>query len=389
MIFLKNVGYKHEVSELKLRRRRSIRSRFLETMGRWSAIFWFVSVCGVANAAPFAYISNSEDGTVSVIDLATDSVVKTIAVGDRPLGVAVTRDGSKVYVTDLHEQSITMIDGHNHTVLARKSLVMTPRAVAVNAAQSRVYVVGSDPSRKKPRSSLVVVLDASTLEPLAQIPLMGKEDAIYMAVSPDDAHVWVSVGEYEVAVIDAATNTISQEITVQAGSLSPLVFGENTRMAYVGGRSNLVKVDTSFNPPGFHNIHMMAGGETYGLALNAAGDQAYVSKDGLGLDIYDLTNGKRLALVKTGKHPGAVAVHPDGSRIYVISSTENTVEVVDANTFAVVGSIPVGKSPIVFGQFVQPTAVHGLNVMEVSKFIVLLLLGAFLLFVVFQYFRSR
>ncbi len=367
----------------------SIISHYTYTMTRLAAFLFCVCINGVANAAPFAYISNSEDGTVSVIDLATDSVVKTIAVGVRPLGVAVTRDGTKVYVTDLLDKSITMIDGQDQTVLTKKSLDIIPKSVAVNSSQSRVYVVGGESGREKPRSSSVLVLDANTLETLHQIPLMLKEEAIYIAVAPDDAHVWVSVGKYEVIVIDTSTNTIAQEITIQAGSLSPLVFGENPRMAHIGGRSSLIAVDISSNPPDFQKIHMMAGGDTQGLALNIAGDQAYISKEGLGLNVYDLTNENRLASVKTGKHPGAVAVHPDGSRIYVINSTENTVEVVDANTFTVVGSIPVGKSPIVFGQFIQPTAVHGPNGMAVAKFVVLSLLGVLLLFLVFKYFRSR
>ncbi|MDD2892435.1 MAG: YncE family protein, partial [Halothiobacillaceae bacterium] len=345
---------KYGFSKTQSCRRSSIRSMLMALM-RWGAVLCFACVYGVANAAPFGYISNSEDGTVSVIDLATDAVVKTIAVGDRPLSVAVTRDGSKVYVTDLHNNSITMIDGQNQTVLAKKSVDMTPMTVAVNAAQSRVYVVGNNgANRTKDRLFSVMVLDANTLEPLAQIPLMGKEDAIYMAVSPDDAHVWVSVGEYEVVVIDAASNTVSQEINVQAGGLSPLIFGANPRMAYVGGRGNLITVDTSSNPPKLQKIHMMAGGVTDGLAMNAAGDRAYVAKDGVGLEIYDLASGKRLASVKTGKHPGGVAVHPDGSRIYVVNPVENTVEVVDAKTFTVVGNIPVGKHPIVFGNFIQP-----------------------------------
>ncbi|MDD3610691.1 MAG: YncE family protein, partial [Halothiobacillaceae bacterium] len=128
----------------------SIISYYTYTMTRLAAFLFCVCINGVANAAPFAYISNSEDGTVSVIDLATDSVVKTIAVGVRPLGVAVTRDGTKVYVTDLLDKSITMIDGQDQTVLTKKSLDIIPKSVAVNSSQSRVYVVGGESGREKP-----------------------------------------------------------------------------------------------------------------------------------------------------------------------------------------------------------------------------------------------
>src|SRR5258708_38882773 len=47
-----------------------------------------------------AYITNQSSSTVSVIDTATDTVIATIPVGFTPFGVAVSPDGSKVYVTN-------------------------------------------------------------------------------------------------------------------------------------------------------------------------------------------------------------------------------------------------------------------------------------------------
>ena len=41
-----------------------------------------------AEAAPFAYIANASSGTVSVIDMATNTVVATVPVGGFPSGIA-------------------------------------------------------------------------------------------------------------------------------------------------------------------------------------------------------------------------------------------------------------------------------------------------------------
>ncbi|MFF3684429.1 YncE family protein, partial [Streptomyces sp. NPDC002187] len=43
-----------------------------------------------AQTGTFAYVANSVDGTVSVIDTATNTVTTTIPVGSGPFGVAVT-----------------------------------------------------------------------------------------------------------------------------------------------------------------------------------------------------------------------------------------------------------------------------------------------------------
>ena len=44
------------------------------------------------------YVANFGSGTVSVIATATNAVEATVAVGDDPVGVAVTPDGARVYV---------------------------------------------------------------------------------------------------------------------------------------------------------------------------------------------------------------------------------------------------------------------------------------------------
>ena len=52
-------------------------------------------------ASPFAYITNSGNSTVSVIDTATNNVTATVDnIGTNPFGVAVSPDGSKVYAAN-------------------------------------------------------------------------------------------------------------------------------------------------------------------------------------------------------------------------------------------------------------------------------------------------
>jgi YVTN family beta-propeller protein len=69
------------------------------------AIMAFVA-CFLGSAqglAENAYITNSGSNTVSVIDTTINAVTATIPlrVGGYPYGVAVSPDGSKVYVADL------------------------------------------------------------------------------------------------------------------------------------------------------------------------------------------------------------------------------------------------------------------------------------------------
>jgi len=64
------------------------------------------------------YVTNLEDNTVSVIATASNTVTATIPVGDRPYGVAVRPDGSRVYVTNFFDNTVSVIATTTNTVTA-------------------------------------------------------------------------------------------------------------------------------------------------------------------------------------------------------------------------------------------------------------------------------
>src|SRR5215510_7421659 len=131
-------------------------------MRRYLAMAAFVSYClaSAQSLAQNAYITNSGDRTVSVIDTATNTVIATIPVGRdvfppaQPWGVAVTPDGREVYVTDFH--SVSVIDTATNAVTARIFPVSTgpgPSGVAVTPDSRKVYVTSDN---------IVSVIDTAT-----------------------------------------------------------------------------------------------------------------------------------------------------------------------------------------------------------------------------------
>jgi YVTN family beta-propeller protein len=62
------------------------------------------------------YVSNEGGATVSVIDTTTNTVIATITVGDSPFGVAVTPDGTRVYVANATGDSVSVITTATNTV---------------------------------------------------------------------------------------------------------------------------------------------------------------------------------------------------------------------------------------------------------------------------------
>ena len=56
-----------------------------------------------------AYVTNSGDGTVSVITTATGAVSAPITVGNHPIRVAITPDGKHAYVANFADGTVSVI----------------------------------------------------------------------------------------------------------------------------------------------------------------------------------------------------------------------------------------------------------------------------------------
>src|SRR4051794_17054411 len=80
------------------------------------AAFLLLSTAATSYAAPFAFIANTADSHVKVLDVATNSVVAAIDLGAVARGVAVLPDGSRAYVTLPNANQIAVIDGATHSV---------------------------------------------------------------------------------------------------------------------------------------------------------------------------------------------------------------------------------------------------------------------------------
>ena len=76
-----------------------------------------------------AYVTNFGSNTVSVIATATNAVVKTIAVGSRPVGVAVTQDGTLAYVTNNRSHTVSAIATATNTVVGTIAVGAGPTGV--------------------------------------------------------------------------------------------------------------------------------------------------------------------------------------------------------------------------------------------------------------------
>ena len=83
-----------------------------------------------ATAGPNAYITNYSDGSVSVIDTATNSLIAVIPGFNGPYGVGVNSAGSLAFIGNQNGNSVSVISGTS--VIANVPGINFPSGVAVH-----------------------------------------------------------------------------------------------------------------------------------------------------------------------------------------------------------------------------------------------------------------
>ena len=304
----------------------------------------FLMLVSITGAAPYAYITNLNSNTVSVIDIPTNTVIKTVIVGYGPQGIAVTPDGSKVYVTNSGygyqhpESSVSVIDTATNTVIKTLTAGHEPKRVAVSTDGTKVYVVNFE------SGGSVSVIDTATDTVTATVN--GLFYPLGIAVNPDGTKVYVT-SHNTVNIINTITNTVTATINDGSGPAEIAVNPEGTKIYVAHPGKNFVSViDIKTSTVTDTILYNTDIGSPYGITVNPAGTNVYVTHHSSNtVSVTDTATNTVKTTVSVGLQPEAVAVSPDGTKVYVTNSHSNTVSVIDTATNTVTATVDVGNFP--------------------------------------------
>lgn len=306
--------------------------------------------CGVAITPDGAhvYVTNDGDGTVSVIDTATNAVSATITVGSVPLGVAITPNGLTAYVTNVGDGTVSIIDTATNTVTLTIDAGSLPASVAITPNGARAYVVNSGDDD-------VSVVDTATATVTATVPVgNGPYD---VAIAPDGLHAYVTNAvDNTISVIGTATNTVTAAIPIGNSPYEVAVTPNGLKGYAANGGDNTVSVvDTATNTV---MATIPVGTVPLGVAVAPDGSQVYVTNNGGDdtVSVIDTTADAVIAVIPVGSGPHGVVVTPDGLHAYVANSGDDTVSVTEAAPFNTATVLTSAPDPSVFGQAKTLTA---------------------------------
>ncbi|MFF3786916.1 IPT/TIG domain-containing protein [Streptomyces sp. NPDC001933] len=260
----------------------------------------------------------------------------TIPVGSSPLGVALTPDGERGYVTNRASNTISVIDTATNTATATIAAGGGPTLPAVSPDGTRAYVTLFD-------DGALGVIDTATNTVTATIAVGA--GALGVAVSPDGARAYVtSQNANTLSVIDTTTNTVTATVTTGPVPIGVAVSPDGTR-AYVCnvGDSSVSVIDTTTNTV---TGSFTAGDVPVIIAFSPDGTRAYVcNAGGDSVSVIDTATNTVIATIGVGTMPRFVTVSPDGTAAYTADYVDNSVSVIDTATNTVTGTIPVGNGP--------------------------------------------
>jgi RHS repeat-associated protein len=321
----------------------------------------------VSAIAQNAYVTQSSGHSVSVINTATQSVISTISVGTSPNGVAVSPDGTRVYVA-LSSSIVSVINTSTNSVVANVTVGNGPFGVAVSPDNSTVYVTNST-------DGTVSVINASTNMVTQTVTMpypFGGGNPQGIAVSPDGGTVYVSV---QSSASGGAAAPAIEAISVPGYTITELGVGaihqESMQMAFApggvflygagtpntGSAAGAVLVFNVLNKTAVTTIPLTNGG--IGMVVSPDGLKAYATDGGL-IYVIDTNSASVLTTISPGSSSGAVGISlsNDGQWLYATDSLAN-VRIISTATLATAATLTIGNNPDSIGTFIQPPTNNG------------------------------
>jgi YVTN family beta-propeller protein len=253
---------------------------------------------------------------ISLPTLSAASSEPTLFIGGHLNSLAISPDGKSVYV--VNDEALFVIDTSTNKLLPPIKTDDKPWAVAVSPDGKYVYTIN--------REVCTVELDTPY-------------------VLPDGRELWsVAVMNASVSVISTATNTMVATVmgindpvnlAVSPDGAYVYVLDNNPSEAAIGGGGDFLTINTATNS--ISSVLSFIDGMPLDLAVTPDGKYAYVTQTTGFVSVIDISTNARIARIPFGTGVYYVTLSPDAAFLYVTGGTE--VFVVNTQSNAVVATI--------------------------------------------------
>jgi len=295
-------------------------------------------------------VVNSGDGTASIFAPAlitnndpTLKLLRVLPVGKTPNEVCISPSGTRAYVGNRGDVSVTVLDLEQLTVAATISdpEFKSPDGCLVSADGKKLYVAAAG-------AGSVFVFSTADHKKLAQIKV--GEEPRRLVFSPDGSKLYVSNGEERyVSVVDVKTEKEVAKIRAGRDNRGMIITPDKKYLAITNVSDDTVQfvklgeTDTEFvvGVPRSPQRLLAIPGKDLMFAIGRFDNV---------LSILDLRAtkafGRFLYTMPVGKGPWGMALSAAGDCVYVTNTADNTISVIDLRLMRPGIALPTGKGPL-------------------------------------------
>ena len=315
---------------------------------------------GSCYAGAHAYIANSGKDTVSVIKIVDNSIVDSIPVVSNPYGVEVDPNGNYVFVSNSSDGTVSVIDSLFHSAIKTFSVGAAPMGIATFFDGTYLYVANNG-------DNTVSIIDFWN-DKTSNVNV-GKEP-LGVSSGPEGKYIYVcNYSDNTISVIDGETNTLMSTITNTISSDETVFDGpfgiatsSNGHLLYVannmGSKLSIINAESFYDDDTADTYtfysSVAVGINPRGVCITKIDDYDYAFVSNYSDNTVSVVNSMDLSVneITVGSGPLGISGTPDGKYVYVVNSIDSTVSVIDTGDNAVTSTIPVGGSPVSFGNFI-------------------------------------
>ncbi|MDQ2089710.1 YVTN family beta-propeller repeat protein [Marimonas arenosa] len=295
-------------------------------------------------AAEEIWVTNEKDDTISVIDVATLEVTRTIPTGERPRGITFSKDYSRVYICASDSDTVQVMDPETGQILHDLPSGEDPEQFVLHPNDRHLYIANED-------DAVTTVVDTETRTVIAQINVGIEPEG--MAVSPDG----------KIAITTSETTNMAHWIDTETRELfaNTLVDSRPRHAEFVHGGKELwvsseiggtitifdvatqaEKAKIAFEVKGVHPDRVQPVGfeltEDEKTAFVALGPSNHVAV--VNAETYDVED-----YILVGRRVWHMTFNSDKSRLFTTNGVSGDVTVIDVAKRKAIKSIKVGRFP--------------------------------------------
>ncbi len=307
------------------------------------------------------YVNNRGTKDLTVIDGNTFEVITTISLPATSFQLALSPDGKTLAVAYKDTLKVSLIDTATDNIIKTVAIGKEPEAAFKGAMMKHPYWSrdGNCLYASDNVNNTIVKIDAAIFEIKATIPLPGSNHYIHPS---RDGKLLYAVNETtktgtSVTLINPDTDKIIKDIPIPLEAGEPGLghhgeFTKDGRFFFVcneGGRTVAV-IDTARKEV----VKTLKAGMGAGHpAMTRDGNYIFVihHKDNV-VTVIDTSKQEVIKHINVGtgkKQAHGSYFSPDGKYLYMINAEDNMLLKIDIATFEVTSKIPVGKSAMYFG----------------------------------------